>query len=279
MKKGLFDTHAHLSDTRFDGDRMEALDRAAAAGISAVVEVADSPEDWEKAIDLCRAASARSGTPTTFCSLGLHPYYADRHSGDLLKAFEAAEQSAPPRTLVAVGEIGLDYVKAEVGRETQIRTLEAWLAAAKEWRKPVVIHCRGAFEDLRPLLKNIYPAPPQTPSESRFWGVIHCFSGTESDAHELSRLGFALGVDGPVTYPKNEALRKAFKSSGVDALVLETDSPYLPPQALRGKRNEPALLRQIASKAAEILDLPESELAARTTRNALDLFGISPTGR
>ena len=264
MTAALFDTHTHLGDEQFAEDRLETLDRALAAGVSRVVEIADAPADWDAAIALARARPAQ-----VRCSLGLHPYYADQFSEALVARLTA--MIALPE-VAAVGEIGLDYAKAQVPRETQRLAFERLLAFCRDHEMPAVVHCRDAYEDLRRILQATVSGPPK---HARFWGVIHCFSGTAEDALFCRDLGFALGVDGPVTYPKNEPLRLALKAAGVDSLVLETDCPYLPPQSSRGKRNEPAKLPEIAARLAQACEISLEELAARTTRNGLDLYGLS----
>jgi len=260
----LFDTHAHLGDPQFDADRQECLSRARAAGVTRVVEIADAPADWDAAIALAAAHPDQ-----VRASLGLHPYYADQFSSELVERLRAL---LPRPEVVAVGEIGLDYVKAEVGREPQLKAFESLLTFCRDAKKPAVIHCRGAYEDLRAVLARVLPGPP---SHARFWGVIHCFSGEEYDAVFCRDLGFALGVDGPVTYPKNDPLRRALAKAGPDCLVLETDCPYLPPQSGRGKRNEPAKLPEIAAKLAETCGVTLDELAEITTRNAERLYGLA----
>ena len=257
----LFDTHAHLGDAQFSSDRTATLEHALAAGVSRVVEIADAPAEWPAALALARERPAQ-----VRCSLGLHPYYADQYSQALLDRL-SAELSRPE--VVAIGEIGLDYVKAQIGRQEQLMAFERLLAFCRDAKKPAVIHCRGAYEDLRAVLGRIFSGPP---SGRRFWGVIHCFSGEESDALYCRDLGFALGVDGPVTYPKNDALRGTLKKAGLDCLVLETDSPYLPPQSSRGKRNEPGNLPEIATALAAACGVPNEELAQATTRNSFALF-------
>ena len=257
----LFDTHAHLGDARFDADRAAVLSRALEAGVFRVVEIADSPEEWDIAVALARANPAQ-----VRCALGLHPYYADQFNDPLLSRL--GEKLSLPE-IVAVGEIGLDYVKAAVGREIQLDAFERILGFCRDAGKPVVIHCRGAYADLRAVLDRLFKGPP---SGRRFWGVIHCFSGEESDALLCRDLGFALGVDGPVTYPKNDGLRRTLAAAGLPCLVLETDCPYLPPQSSRGKRNEPAKLPEIAASLAKTCAVSPEELAQITARYGADLF-------
>ena len=256
------DTHAHLGDPQFDADRDAVFARAAAAGIARVVEIADHPDEWDRAVAIARARPAVSR-----CTLGLHPYYADLYGPGFLDRLKSALAAAPEA--VAIGEIGLDYAKAEVPRDVQKAAFADIAAAAKSWGVPVVVHCRDAFVDLVPVLKGVYAAAP---AGGGFWGVIHCFTGTAEDAAACVALGFALGADGPVTYKKNDALRETFRLAGPGAVVLETDSPYLPPQSSRGKRNEPVSILEIAAKLAEVWSLPVEEVARRTTANAAALY-------
>ncbi len=255
------DTHAHLGDAQFDADRDLVFERAAAVGVTRIVEIADHPDEWTRAIAIARPrpASAR-------CTLGLHPYYADLYDAAFLPRLRAALDAAPEA--VAIGEIGLDYARTEVPHDVQRRAFEEIATAAKAWDVPVVVHCRDAFPDLIPILAKVYGGKPA----GRFWGVIHCFTGTPDDAAACTELGFALGADGPVTYKKNDALREAFRLAGPDATVLETDSPYLPPQSSRGKRNEPAAVLEIAGRLAEVWGISLDETARRTSAAAAALY-------
>ena len=262
-----FDTHTHLNDEKFDLDRGEVLAALAGAKVEQLVEIADAPADWEKAIALSRAR------PWVRCSLGLHPYYADDWNPDLAKAL--LRKAVLPE-VVACGEIGLDYAKAPAGPPAQKRALEGMLAAAWEAALPVVLHCREAYADLLPLLATFYEG--KSP-RGRFHGVVHCFSGTAEDAKTSAGLGFALGVDGPITYPKNDSLRLAIKGAGLDVVVLETDSPYLPPQSSRGKRNDPRSIPEIADQLAWVFETSVDEVARATTRNARNLYRIDESGR
>ena len=256
------DTHAHLGDPRFDADRDSVFERAAAAGVARIVEIADHPDEWARAVAIARAR------PTVArCTLGLHPYYADLYDDDFIPHLRAALDAAPE--VVAIGEIGLDYAKAAVPHDVQRRAFAALADAGHRWGVPLVIHCRDAYPDLVPMLKELFPEKPAT---GRFWGVIHCFTGTPEDAEACSALGFVLGADGPVTYKKNAALRDGFRRAGLGATVLETDSPYLPPESSRGKRNEPAAILEIAEKLAEVFSVSLEEVARRTSANAAELY-------
>lgn len=256
----LFDTHVHLCDPGFDGDRQAVLDSAFSSGIAAVMEIGDSPHDWDKVIALSEAHPGR-----VHASLGFHPHFAQDWRPEV-------EQGLRDRAgrFRAVGEIGLDYVRSLAGPAEQMKAFRSMLALAVALGKPVVIHCREAFADLFPVLGEWAPEL----AKGGVPGVIHCFSGGPEEAARAVGMGFLLGVDGPVTYPKNEALRKAIAGAGLDALVLETDSPYLPPQRFRGQRNEPARLDEVALKVSEVLGVPREEVAQRTTANARRLFRL-----
>ncbi len=256
------DTHAHLGDPAFDADRDAVFARAASAGVGRVVEIADSPDEWDRAV-----AIARARPDSVRCTLGLHPYYADRYDAGFLGRLRAALDAAPEA--VGVGEIGLDYAKAQVPHDVQRRAFGDILAACRDWGVPVVVHCRDAYMDLVPMLRD---AVAGRKPKGRFWGVVHCFSGTPEEAVACAELGFALGADGPVTYKKNDPLREAFRRAGPGVTVLETDSPYLPPQSSRGKRNEPASLVEVAAALAAVWSVTPDAVAAATSRNAADLY-------
>ena len=166
--------------------------------------------------------------------------------------------------VVAVGECGLDYYRNRVEKKVQIEVFEKQLEIAENFKKPVIIHCRQAEEDVYKILdghKNIK-------------GVIHCFSSSVEFAEKFLQLGFYIGIDGPVTYPNAKVLREVIKMLPLEKMLLETDSPYLPPQNFRGKRNEPSYIKYIAEKIAEIKNMPVSEVSQITDKNAKKLFGI-----
>ena len=264
----LIDTHCHLCDPAFDGDREAVLERAWAAGLSAVVEIADSEDGWAKARALSEHPSGR-----VWWSAGLHPYHADRFDPDFSRRL--AEALRHPRA-VAVGEIGLDYYKhCDVSRPLQREVFEKLARAGAEAGKPLVLHCResgsdstDAQRDMLAVLKGAFPGP----GAGR--GVMHCFQGTAEFARAFVELGFLIGVDGPVTYPKAEGLRDALRELPADVLLLETDSPYLPPQSHRGGRNEPSFLPAVADALARVKGSTAAEIAAATARNARRLFAL-----
>jgi TatD DNase family protein len=256
-----FDTHVHLTDPQFDADRAGVLARAESAGVGRLVEIGDAPGEWPRVLAFARA---RPGSAR--CALGLHPYYADQCTDSFL---ERLREEARAPEVAAIGEVGLDYARGPVAPEIQKRALRRLLGACRDWGKPAVIHCRGAYADMRAIVGELFPSPP---TARRFWGVVHCFSGEPEDAEFFASAGFAVGADGPVTYPKNAALREAFRRVGAGGTVLETDSPYLPPRSCRGRRNEPQAIPEIAAALAQVWGIPVEEVARATAENSDALF-------
>lgn len=232
------------------------------AGVFRIIEIADGPSEWTKARDL---AERHAGS--MWWAGGIHPYHADQATPAVWD--DLARLAIDPR-FVAVGEIGLDYAKCPIPRERQIQTFEEGLDLAARLNKPVVIHCREAYVDLMPILRK--RAGARTSDDPP--GVVHCFSGNAEQARELRTLGFFLGVDGPVTYPGAKGLREALEAVPVDAFVLETDSPYLPPQSRRGQRNEPSCLPEIGMRLALHKGVRPEEASDLWTRNAHRLFRL-----
>jgi TatD DNase family protein len=258
-----FETHAHLGDSKFDADRDAALERAFAAGVSTLVEIADGPLEWEKARVLAERYADR-----VWWAAGLHPYYADQGSSEIFRGLKECVRH--PR-FVAIGEVGLDYAKSTVDKSQQAKTFTTAIELALEVDKPLVIHCRDAFVDLIPLL---VPYFAQRADKNKSPGVIHCFSGTTDDARRIIEMGFFLGVDGPITYPNAKALRATLSELSLDHLVLETDAPYLPPQTHRGQRNEPALVISVGTALAELFAINVKSVAEKTARNAKNLYRL-----
>ncbi len=265
----LIDTHAHVSDAAFDDDREEALARAAEAGVGVVVEIAEEESQWPKAKELAETHPGR-----VFWTAGWHPYYASRAGLDLTSRF-VTELAHP--ACVAVGEIGLDYHRLDSPPETQRRVLESLLAMAAQAGMPVVLHCREASlemetaqQDLFAILLRQCPRPPDGGPP----GVAHCFQGNAGMAWKLHEMGFMLGVDAPLTYPNATALRAIITHFPLESLVLETDSPYLPPQTLRGQRNEPARLPAVVRALAELKHVSVGKIEEVTTANARRLFRL-----
>lgn len=261
------ETHTHLTDEQFDADRDQVLSRARSAGVELFVEIGEDEPQWPKA----RALAEQH--PDVYWTAGFHPYYAVKADSELVPRL--AEAVRHPRC-VGVGEIGLDYHRDDSPRDVQQRVLDDLVKAAIRAKKPIILHCResgpgktDAQRDMLAILKSVVPTSVPT-------GVAHCFQGTEDTAQALINRGFMLGVDGPLTYPAASALRALFATIPLDFLVLETDSPYLPPQSHRGKRNEPSHIPAIAKALADLKQVPIETIGTATSMNARRLFQLPP---
>jgi TatD DNase family protein len=267
----LVDTHAHLSDKQFDEDRWETLDRAFGGRVAGLVEIADQESQWPAARTLAEQNAGR-----VFWCPGLHPYYADQTDPELEDRFQAALKH--PQS-VALGEIGLDYHGDPLPPAVQRAALTRLLSLAVDIGKPVVIHCREADRAARQaqaeMLEIFSRFFPAAPAADRASGVLHCFQGHLDFARACVDRGFMVGVDGPITYPNAAALKAVVQELPLDRLVLETDSPYLPPQPWRGKRNEPSYLETIAAEMARVKGVPLAEVERQTTLNAERLYQVS----
>ena len=249
------DTHCHLHDAKFDGDRGETVARASAAGVTRLLTVGCDLADSERAI----AAASRFGLRA---SVGVHPHEAKDAPHDIGAAFAPLLDED---TVVAIGETGLDYYYDHSPRDVQAEVLRAQLRVAHDRSLPVIFHQRDAFEDFCGILREEF-APGMR-------GVVHCFTGNADQARRLlEEFGLLLGIGGVVTFPKAHALREAVREVGLASIVLETDCPYLAPVPMRGKRNEPAFVPYVAAKVAEVLETGVDEVAAVTDRNAESLF-------
>ncbi len=258
-----FETHAHLCDPKFDSDRDSTVERAFSNGIEKIIEIADGPAEWDKARSLAEKYRGK-----IWWAAGLHPYYADQGTADVFKRLK--DLVSHPQ-FVAIGEVGLDFAKCDIPRDVQHRALRSALQLARDVQKPLIIHCREAFDELLPVFREWFKGP--LPSLSP--GVIHCFSGTAAEAAELIGMGFYLGVDAPITYPKAQSLRDALATVNPNKLVLETDSPYLPPQNHRGQRNEPSYLPLVGEQLAKMKNLAPENLATILRQNSCDLFRLN----
>jgi TatD DNase family protein len=258
----IFDTHAHVHDPSFDADRRATLSRASEAGVSRIVTVGCDLADSERALGVALEYGLD-------WSVGIHPHEAKDAPDDLAASFDALLERAG-RAPVAVGETGLDYHYDHSPRERQRDVMRAQVRFARERRMPVIFHQREALDDFVGVLRDEW-----RPEMS---GVVHCFTGDAAAALTLTRdFGLLLGIGGVVTFKTAGALREAVVAAGLDAIVLETDCPYLAPIPYRGKRNEPAYVVATAAAVATLLDLPQRVVIDRTTATATGLFGPQAT--
>lgn len=255
MLAQMIDTHCHLTDPRLAGQLGDVIERARVAGVMRMITIGTNVADARAAIALCR------GRDNVRCAVGIHPNYTqDATLADVpvLRELQAAA------SVVALGEMGLDYFHHFADRAHQARLFEAQLALAVELGRPVVIHSREAIDDTLALMR-------------RFPGVravFHCFTGSADEAERILSDGYWISFTGPVTYKKNDALREVVRLVPTDRLMVETDAPYLSPEPKRGqKTNEPALVMYTAAKVAEVKGMGLEELDRVTTDNARRFFG------
>ncbi len=256
----LFDTHTHLFDERFSEDLPQVLERAAAAGVTGIVCVGIDAGSSQAAVELA------SRYPGVYAAAGLQPNYLN---GVTERDWEAVAALATQPQVVAIGETGLDRYWPDVPFPLQEEYFCRHIELSRRLGKPLVIHCRDAEADvLRHLRAAFERGGPLR-------GVMHAFTGSAAAAAECLRMGLYISFAGMVSYPKAVALRETARTVPADRLLIETDSPYLPPQPVRGRRNEPAYVRHVAASLAAARGEPLESLAAATTRNAQTLFGIT----
>ena len=231
QRTGLVDSHAHLDDSDFDSDRAAVIERARAAGLRYILVAGGGTGPDRLGSPLAIAESH----DWIFASVGIHPHDA-RHFTD--SHVEEIRKLTQHPKVVAVGEIGLDYFYHHSPREIQQQILIRQMELARELRRPIIIHGRDAWADLRSIAAAHWKS-------SGLGGILHCFSGTLEDARAFLDWGFFVSFAGNLTFKKAENLREVARSLPPDRLLTETDSPYLAPAPHRGKRNEPAYVREV----------------------------------
>ena len=252
----VFDTHCHLEDERFEADREQAWGRMRAAGVERCCCVGSDLASSGRCLAFAQAH------PGVYAAAGVHPHEAKDAQPDYLAALRALLREEKN---VALGEIGLDYYYDLSPRETQKRVLAEQVALALEMDKPVIFHIRDAHGDM----VNFFRACSRLPS-----GVIHCFSGSPEIAREYVKMGFYISFAGPLTFKKAPHLWEAAQSVPLERLLVETDSPYLSPEPLRGRRNEPANVVHVLEKLAALRGLSREEMAEITWETACRLYRL-----
>jgi TatD DNase family protein len=250
----VIDAHAHLDDRRFADDLDAVLARAKAAGIERVLSCADDLASSERTVLIARRH------PAVRVAVGVHPHRAESWS-DAVSGM--VDRLARDGRVVAIGEIGLDYSGRSAPRDAQERAFTEQLGLARSLDLPVVIHVRDAGPETRALVDRAGGAR----------GMVHCFSEGPDEADEWTRRGLFVSFAGPVTYPKNDGLRRAAARVDADRILVETDAPYLAPQARRGGRNEPAFVLDTLAAVAAARGLDPAELGRRIAENGRKLFG------
>lgn len=252
----IVDSHCHLDFPEFAEDLPGVLARAEAAGVGRMVTISTRVKKY----DTYRALA--ESDPRIFFSVGTHPHNAGEEPD--VPVADLVRLSAHPRC-IAIGEAGLDYYYDKSPRDVQRRVFRAHIAAARETGLPLVIHARDADEEMIEILTDEF-------SKGRYKAVLHCFSSGEKLAMTGIELGFTISFSGIVTFKRSEELRDIARKIPRERLLVETDAPYLAPQPVRGKTNEPAYTAHTLRILAEALDMPPAELEEMTTENFYNLF-------
>ena len=286
----LVDSHTHIDMREFDADRDRVLQRAREAGVVAVIDIGIDLASSEAAIALAEKHS------DVFATVGIHPHDASKVTD---AAINKLEELARHPKVVAIGETGLDFYRNRSSKESQVEAFKRQLELASKAGLPVVVHSRNAKDEVFEILREYtmkYCQSPVSPkiggnnvgaihelplrnvggdieNGGRPVGVLHCFSGDAELGRKYIDMGFLLSFAGPVTYPKSSSAGVA-KEIPLDKLLIETDCPFLAPQAHRGKRNEPSYVSYVVTKIAELKGTSSDSVAEITSANAIRLFRL-----
>lgn len=254
----IFDTHAHYTDSQFDDDRFELLNKMPENNVGLILNACSQLSEMPSIIDMAEKFDYVYG------AVGIHPEAVDTINETYLDEIKAF---AKHPKIVAIGEIGLDYYWTTETKEKQQKILGEQIDLARELGLPVIIHDRDAHGDTMKIL-----------AEHKVWecgGVFHCYSGSAEMAKEITKnLGMYIAFGGTITFKNAVKPREAIKSVPLDKLLIETDCPYLAPVPFRGKRNSSVLLKEVISVISDILNIPSDEIEKITMENGKKLFNI-----
>jgi TatD DNase family protein len=253
----LTDTHTHLYSNEFDDDRHEMMQRAIAVGVSRFFIPAIDSAYTKLMYDL-----EQRYPENIFLMMGLHPTHVKEN---YLEELQHVEEELAKRKFVAIGEIGIDLYWDKTHLPQQQDAFRRQIQLAKQYKLPIVIHCREAFDEIFEILEE--------EKSPELYGIFHCFSGTYEQALQAVSYNMKLGIGGVVTF-KNGKIDQFLNQIDLQNIVLETDSPYLAPVPFRGKRNESSYLVNVVDKLAQIYGVSANEIAATTTANSIEIFGI-----
>lgn len=270
----LVDSHAHLDSERYQEDREAMLRRAWEAGVGAVLSIGigDGPATMHRALDLSREYAGRTDVPRILATAGIHPHEASLADESALAALD---QLLRQPEVIACGEIGLDYYYDHSPREQQRRAFAQQMEIAAARKRPIAIHCRpsdgstNAWDDTLEMIGERW-------ARTGLGGVLHCFTGEWEHARHALDYGFLLSFAGNVTFPKAQSIREAARKVPLGSMLVETDAPFLAPVPNRGKRNEPAWVREVAARIAEVRGAEAETIASSTTENFNRFFGLTP---
>jgi len=256
----LIDSHCHLDMQSYEGELDAILAKAKTCGVHSIISIGIDEKSSLAAVELAKKHSMVKAT------VGVHPHDVEQIDGGTYERLRMLITSNR-EYIVGYGEIGLDYVKKYANPDVQKSAFRDQLEMAKELKLPVVIHDRDAHQDTLEILTQTGPFPNR--------GVMHCFSGDLSLAKKVIDLGFLISIPGVVTFKNGRALQDVVTHTPLDALILETDGPFLAPVPWRGKRNEPCYLPYTAEKIAELKNVSIEAVAEQTSKNTMKLFNFT----
>jgi TatD DNase family protein len=265
------DSHAHLDGEQFQADREQVIARAREAGVETIVAIGngDGPGNLDCGIKLAEKYEF------IYATVGIHPHEAKLVTDAV---FSELEQLAKKPKVIGWGEIGLDYFYDHSPREVQLRVFVKQMELARAVKLPIVIHCRpsegndDAWHDCLELISEHWAG-------GGLGGVLHCFTGTWAHAKRALDVGFMISFAGNITFPKAQQIRDAAKAVPLDRMLIETDCPYLAPTPHRGKRNEPAFVRETARQLGELRGLSTEEVGVQTANNFYRFFSLHETAK
>lgn len=251
----LFDTHAHLNDEKFDGEREKIIESLNKNGVGAYCEVGFDVQSSADAVSLAESHSF------IYAAVGVHPHDTDFLTEDDMKNITNLSKS---EKAVAIGEIGLDYYYDNSERENQRKWFDRQLYLAEELNMPITVHTRDAMADTIDILK----------AHKNNRGIIHCYSGSKESAKILLSMGYYISFAGPLTFKNANTALEVARYVPDDRMLIETDSPYMAPVPYRGKRNCPVYVSEVAKKLAEIRETSFDIIAKQTFENAKNAYEI-----
>jgi len=255
----LIDTHAHLQFQAYDEDREEVVERNSKE-LEAIINVGANLDSSEKAIELS------SKVKNFYASAGVHPHHVDQWTNE---TYSQLEKLVKNEKVVAVGEIGLDQHSyqgyPQPNLKAQSKILHEQIRLATENKKPILFHCRDAYNELYNELKDY---------KGRIHGLVHCYMGSLDQAKKFLDLGLYISFSGNITYKGNDYIRDSAKYVPADRILVETDSPYLPPEPHRGERNEPHYVKIVAETIASLQEIGFEKVAEETKSNTQKLLNL-----
>ena len=251
------DTHTHLYSEAFDEDRTEMMQRTLDSGVTRLFVPAIDSSYTESMLDL-----EQKYPDNVFLMMGLHPTHVKEN---YLEELAHVKEQLASHNYYAVGEIGIDLYWDKTTLGIQQEAFRTQIQLAKQYKLPIVIHCRDAFDEVFEVL--------ESEKADDLFGIFHCFTGTLEQAHQAISYNMKLGIGGVATF-KNGKIDQFLNSIDLKHIVLETDAPYLAPKPFRGKRNESAYILKVVEKLSDIYQVSEEQIAEITTKNSKTVFGI-----